>query len=503
MSGPALVGRYRLYDAIATGGMAAVHLARVVGSAGFQRIVAIKRLHPHLAGDPKFAAMFLDEARVASRVHHPNVVGIIDVVAEAGELFLVMEYVRGESLSALLGAAKDQGAPPSVAVVSALLGGALYGLHAAHEACDEVGRSMEIVHRDVSPQNVLVGVDGIARVVDFGVAKAISRLETTRDGEIKGKLAYMAPEQLERGIVDRRTDVYAASVVLWEALTGARLFAADASGGVVLAVLENEVPPPSRLRPEIDSRLDAIVLCGTARDPAARFSTALEMAEELARVAPPASPRETADWVLRVGAENLTRRAQRVLELERLKLEDVEALPPALSLDSRRQLADAVTDVSDGRKAGRTGTPPDGMRSPSRWMVPVLVALLLMAAVGGVVVSARSKLRATSSGEAATEPSPAPSSLATPSPTPFDLETAPSAADSAALPAPLAEPATPRVPPEGRHSKAPRHAGAVTTTKTRASSADRSPDRPADCDPPFLIDENGIKRFKRWCNISQ
>src|SRR5689334_7609894 len=207
--------------------MATVHFGRLIGPVGFSRTVAIKRLHPQFAKDPEFVSMFLDEARIAARVRHPNVVPTLDVVATEGEMFLVMDYVQGESLSRLTRGlrARDSRIPPDIAVT--ILAGALHGLHAAHEAKDEQGQPLEIVHRDVSPQNILIGTDGVPRVLDFGVAKAAGRLQTTREGQIKGKISYMAPEQLHGGRVTRQTDIYAAAVLLWETLTGQRLYEGD------------------------------------------------------------------------------------------------------------------------------------------------------------------------------------------------------------------------------------------------------------------------------------
>src|SRR5271154_2384991 len=205
------IGRYLLFGEIASGGMATVHFGRLSGPAGFSRTVAIKRLHPNLAKDPEFVAMFLDEARLAARIRHPNVIPTLDVVATEGEIFLVMDYVQGESLSRLIRAAVARGERIPPDMVAALMVGVLHGLHAAHEAKSDHGEPLGIVHRDVSPHNILVGTDGAARVLDFGVAKAIGRSQNTREGQIKGKLAYMAPEQV-RGSVSRRTDVYAASV---------------------------------------------------------------------------------------------------------------------------------------------------------------------------------------------------------------------------------------------------------------------------------------------------
>jgi serine/threonine-protein kinase len=226
--------------------MATVHLARLLGPVGFARTVAIKRLHPHLAKDPDFVAMFLEEARLAARVRHPNVVATLDVVSDDGELFLVMEYVAGESLSRLVRKVREKGEriPPRYLV--GIMSGALEGLHAAHEAKSEKNQPLGLVHRDVSPQNVHVGIDGVPRVLDFGIAKATNRVQETRTDQIKGKVAYMSPEQLAKGNIDRRADVYSASVVLWEALTGQRLFKADDVPSLVYAIINEEVRKTSR-----------------------------------------------------------------------------------------------------------------------------------------------------------------------------------------------------------------------------------------------------------------
>ena len=222
LASPQSIGRYGIYGKIASGGMASVHFGRLLGAVGFSRTVAIKRLHPHLAEDPEFLATMIDEARMAARIHHPNVVPTLDVVSADGELLVVMEYVRGESLSRLLRAEVGSGRRVPLPIASAIVIGALHGLHAAHEATSDRGTPLGIVHRDVSPQNLLVGIDGLARVIDFGVAKAAGRLQTTRDGVLKGKMAYMAPEQLAGREAPRAADVYGMGVVLWETLAGTR-----------------------------------------------------------------------------------------------------------------------------------------------------------------------------------------------------------------------------------------------------------------------------------------
>jgi len=193
------IGRYVLFDELAAGGMATVHLGRLLGPVGFSRTVAIKRLHSQFSKDPEFVASFLDEARIAARIRHPNVVPTLDVVATADELFLVMEYVKGEALSTLVTLARKDSAGMPIPVCLAIVVNALSGLHAAHVATNEAGEPLGIIHRDVSPQNFLVGVDGVARVLDFGIAKAAGRAQQTRDGILKGKLSYMPPEQLHAG----------------------------------------------------------------------------------------------------------------------------------------------------------------------------------------------------------------------------------------------------------------------------------------------------------------
>src|SRR5580698_2040686 len=206
---PRIVGRYAIYGEIAAGGMATVHFGRLLGPVGFTRTVAIKQLYPHFARDAEFVAMFLDEARLAARIRHPNVIQTIDVVADNGELFLVMDYVESEPVSRLIRLARGMGEPIPLRIATSIVCGALHGLHAAHEATSDRGESLGIVHRDVSPQNILVGIDGVPLVIDFGVAKAIGRAHTTRDGNLKGKVSYMAPEQLE-GRATRRSDIFAA-----------------------------------------------------------------------------------------------------------------------------------------------------------------------------------------------------------------------------------------------------------------------------------------------------
>ena len=273
-------GRYELLHEIATGGMATVYLGRARGVAGFERVVAIKCCHPHLRGDEEFATMFLDEARLAARIHHPNAVSTLDVGDEEA-LYLVMEYIEGDRLSGLIKAAAKKGEVIPLAIAARIMVDVLSGLHAAHELTDAQGKALSIVHRDVSPQNVLVGVDGTARITDFGIAKAEARATVTRDGQVKGKMSYMAPEQLGSSNVTRRADIYSAGVVFWESLTGRRLFRAETDVETLNMVLHGVVPKPSRVVPELPPELDAIVQKALERDPEKRYATAADFAEAL------------------------------------------------------------------------------------------------------------------------------------------------------------------------------------------------------------------------------
>jgi serine/threonine-protein kinase len=318
--------------------MAKVHLGRLVGEAGFSRVVAIKRLHEQFASEPEFVATLLDEARLASRIQHPNVVPTLDVVVDGSEVLMVLEYVAGESFGRLLRASVSSGNPVPYRLVTHVIAGVLHGLHAAHEALAEDGSPLHIVHRDVSPQNILVGVDGLARVLDFGIAKARVRLQSTGAGQLKGKLAYMAPEQLgARGAVTSAVDIYAASVVLWEGLAGRRAFESDDEGGLIGRVLAGVSDPPSAFAPGVPPELDAIVMRGLDRDPARRFASARELAILLEERIGTATARQVGDWVKTVAAEPLAKRALMVAEIERAKSPEADASRKVLDLAERRK----------------------------------------------------------------------------------------------------------------------------------------------------------------------
>jgi serine/threonine-protein kinase len=378
---PGTVGRYALFEAIASGGMATVHLGRLMGPVGFSRTVAIKRLHQNFSADPEFVTMFLDEARLAARIRHPNVVPTLDVVAENGEVLLVMEYIAGATLSALLRAGGQGAGAVALPIIVDTVVSMLHGLHAAHEATNERGEPLHIVHRDVSPQNVLVGVDGVARVLDFGVAKAMGQSHQTRAGQIKGKLRYMPPEQLRGGDIDRRVDIYAAGVVLWKAITGRRLVNGGNDGEVIYQIMEGVAARPSTHRPEVPARLDEIVLRALSKDPARRFETARAMALALEGTIEPVTRSTVASWVLQCAGDDIRHRSEQVLAIERAP-PSVDSVAVASSAPPNERASHA--SVSNVRPSAVADTPATHEAPPAQRKYALLAAtLMLLAGVGG------------------------------------------------------------------------------------------------------------------------
>ena len=337
-----VVGRYALYGRLAAGGMATVHLGRMLEMDGTSRTVAVKRLHPQFCKDPEFVAMFIDEARLAARIKHPNVVETLDILTMGQELLLVMEYIRGECFSKLLRAARRKNLEPSIGVVGHIASGMLHGLHAAHEAKDDRGEPLNVVHRDISPQNVMIDADGAVKVLDFGVAKASARIQITRDGQMKGKLSYMSPEQLQGMPVDRRADVFACGVVLWEALTRRRLFVGEDASEVLRKILRDEVPRPSEFVPELTPDMDAVVLRALCKDPERRYQTAEDLAVDIENVIGLASPNDVSAWIYSVAGEILTKRERLLQEIERL---GAEGLPlPSADPSAGGSVHGSITD---------------------------------------------------------------------------------------------------------------------------------------------------------------
>lgn len=473
-----VVGRYAVFSEIAAGGMATVHLGRLLGASGFSRVVALKALHPQLAIDPSFVDAFLDEAKIVSRIRHPNVVPTLDVVASGGELLLVMEYVAGESLSRLIRSASSRDEPIPLPIVSAVIGGLLQGLHSAHEAMNELGNPLGVVHRDVSPQNVLVGADGVARVLDFGIAKAAGRAATTKTPTLKGKIAYMAEEQARSAEVTRRTDVWAAAVVLWEMITRQRLFEAADEIALLTKVLTSPIPPPSSVVSGLPPELDAIACRGLCRDPNARFATALEMANALERAVPSAPAPVVAAWVERLAGAALAARAAEVSRVERIEVDAIEPRTAAgLPVAPSGTLVETVVSPT----APATQSRAQSHAQSRAWLVIVPIAIAIGATVAMTNRSTASRAAAASADSAASTPKESVSIAEASAP-------ASSASPAASAEPPSAAPAPPATPKNG----------AAIKPGTSAAAKGAAPKK-AKCDPPYTVDSLGRHRYLPEC----
>jgi len=514
LDGHAVVGRYALYDKIAAGGMATVHFGRLLGPIGFSRTVAIKRMLPQFVSDPGFVSMFVDEARLASRIRHPNVIPTLDVVSQENELFLVLDYVHGETLSQLIKTihSEQKRIPPAYA--AAIVCGMLHGLHAAHNVKNARGELLGLVHRDVSPQNVLVGTDGMARLLDFGVAKAAGRLQVTINGQVKGKLAYMAPEQV-RGTVTAQSDVYAAAAVLWEALTCERLFQNTTWTNVAQIILEREVEPPSSIVSDLPPGLDAVVMRGLEKDPKKRFASAREMALAIEDCVELAAIYEVGEWVERTAKTMLAERAQKLAEIEGRASDSrlaavsmplvqvaarVTSLEPATSDLATRPdgaipvvthasqvtMKEEATDNSPGTPLTQissndviSSTTP--ARALFRW-VGLSAAVAAAAALSVLLLQQRPRLAPIEDEEitelgAASQPAPA-------VPLPI-LSVDPDTDDPSATPAPVLE--------------ALASSASSPAKKPTKRSAAPSNIKKTECSPPYVVDENHVRHLKPQC----
>jgi serine/threonine-protein kinase len=471
--------------------MARVHFGRLAAPGGFARIVAVKRLHAEFVSDPDYVSIMLDEARLASRIHHPNVIPILDVVVEEdGEVALVMEYVTGDSLYTLCKSMNGRAIPWRIA--TAIMAGALYGLHAAHEARDTKGHPLGIVHRDVSPQNILVGTDGVSRVLDFGIAKALGRLQTTSVGQVKGKLAYMAPEQLLWGEVSPRTDVYAAAVVLWETLMGRRLFDAQHSEDVAAGLLGGAIPRPRTVMPDLPAELDTIVMQGLERDASARFASARDFAVALEDSVGVASARQVGEWVTQSATPTLTARAMLVRKLEQqsgtawtlareVPVEAAEHQPASPDASEEETVLAAPHGNARSSRDSRTPT-----TRPERRALSAAIAAPILIGLGLAITFLNTKR-----GEDHTH-GIVMSSIAPPTLTqaealvdlPARVETERHVDEPSAIPSP------PPAPPERAADSAP-----SARSPTKAPAASKS----ANCRTHYTVDKEGIKRLKPEC----
>jgi hypothetical protein len=361
------LGRYQIVDRIATGGMAEVYLAVHGELAGFRTPVVLKKVLPHLANNPQFIDMFLDEARIASMLDHPNVVRIYEVGRSGSEYFLAMELVQGKSLSAVLRRAhEEEGGRVDPKLAAFVVAQAAAGLNHAHNLTDPLGNPLGLVHRDVSPQNVLISFEGSVKVIDFGIARALGRITETQTGGMKGKFGYMSPEQARGEEVDQRTDIFALGVVLWEALTGRRLFQRENDLATMRALTYEPIPRPSTLK-DVPLELESLVMRALARNPKLRFSTARDFGSALEK------------WIVAAGGTSAS---------------DVGAMMKAYfiaDVSSWQQTLRTAVNLPAVTEADLAGTPaptvpvtnPGQVVRPRRWPLVLLGA----AAIGGVVAT--------------------------------------------------------------------------------------------------------------------
>jgi eukaryotic-like serine/threonine-protein kinase len=394
---PTHLGRYEIIGVLGRGGMATVYLANSGGEGGFSRLVAIKVLHPHLAEQQDFVAMLLDEARLAARIHHPNVVPVVDLQSDGAQRYIVMDYVEGCSLSDLL---KRQKSALPLGILIEIVRDALNGLHAAHTLTDASGVPINLIHRDVTPQNILVGVDGMARLTDFGVALAQARIHHTRQRELKGKIAFMAPEQARCQPLDRRADIFSVGCLLWIALTGQSLFLSDNDAATLSNVLNKHIVSPSTLNPNVPEVISSICMRALERDPDERWSNAAVMAEALRHAAVAChlvtSRREISDWIKRMCRRELEERriAVRDATLAQKEKPKEPELPsfmlpqaqPSVLLEAKE------IPVLTGNAEASAGKSRYSIRSP--WvlaLVAVILVVALGAALGGFVIKRRTR----------------------------------------------------------------------------------------------------------------
>ena len=413
---PERIGRYQVVGHLATGGMAEILLGKLTGPAGFQRPVVLKRVLPHLARKKEFRVMFLDEARIVAGIRHPNVVQVHELGIEQQELFLVMEYLEGESLSGVIRRLDKGDERIDHALVAHIGAEACAGLHAAHEYQDDRGQKQHLVHRDVSPQNLFITYEGSVKVLDFGIAKAVDRYSNTSTGQMKGKFTYMSPEQCQAEPLDRRSDLFSLGIVLYELSTGTRLFERDNQLLVLKAITEDPIAPPSSFVEGYPPQLERVVMKALARDRDERYATAVDMRRELLDVARELDPGGHTEERLAelMGRLFDDRMGQKEEMLRQVRQGSTEVRVPSAEIDSGSfsdpRLPPELLAGSEGTLASQETVAPGYRRRRRRRRISLMVAggVALAAAlvVGGVLLS-QQRGSGADPGTAATAPTPA------------------------------------------------------------------------------------------------
>jgi serine/threonine protein kinase len=372
------VGRYSLLAKIATGGMAEIWLAKQAGPRGFEKVVVIKRIVDSLSQDPDFVEMFLDEARIAAQLNHPTIVQIYDLGEHAGAYYIAMEYLPGENLSAIARSGVKTGAPLPVPYAVKIIAQACEGLGHAHGRIGVGGRKLNVVHRDVSPQNIIVTYDGLVKLVDFGIAKAANRSSQTLGGQIKGKVSYMAPEQAKGGVIDGRADLFALGVVLYELVTRSRLFHGDDQFAAFNAVISDEAVQPAHERnPDVPEALSQVLSKALAKRPDDRYQEARAFQaalDEWLKTQPSVNAGDVGAFMDRLFADRIEARTQLIESASKGELTPSHA-------------RDVLKHDTDHSMPGRTGN-RTAMQAPrGRSVLPVLIPTAVALIVSGVLLA--------------------------------------------------------------------------------------------------------------------
>ncbi|AGC47559.1 serine/threonine protein kinase [Myxococcus stipitatus DSM 14675] len=358
---PIPFGKYLLLDRVNIGGMAEVWRGKQFGASGFERLVAIKRILPNIAEDEEFISMFIDEAKISVQLSHANIAQIYELGQITSSYFISMEYIPGKDMRAIFDRCRKKGEPAPVPLVAFCLSKMCEGLDYAHRKKDGMGRDMNIVHRDISPQNVLISFEGEVKVIDFGIAKAAGKATKTQAGILKGKFGYMSPEQIRGLPLDRRSDVFAIGVCLYEMLTGERLFVGDSDFSVLEKVRKAEVPPPSTYNRRIPEALEKIVMRALAKDVDERYQYASELGDDLQRFLITSETifgrKDLMQYMKSTFAEEVEREKQRLSDYADIR-------PPDGML--------AALEASSGVGPGGLSAPPPAASSPSLAQVPVV-----------------------------------------------------------------------------------------------------------------------------------
>ncbi|WP_437812487.1 serine/threonine protein kinase [Sorangium sp. So ce1078] len=468
---PRSLGKYQFIATLGRGGMADVHLAVAVGPAGFSKLQVIKRLRPNIADEPEFRDMLLDEARLAARLNHRNVVQTNEVGLADGEYFIAMEYLDGQPLSRVISRAREQERPLPLAVSLWILSEVLAGLHYAHELVDYDGTPLNVVHRDISPHNIFITFDGQVKIVDFGIALAAHRVVETQAGTLKGKVAYMSPEQAfsHSSQIDRRADIFSAGVILWEMLTGRRLWR-GLTDPQIISRLMRDIPDVRSARPDVPFELARICAHALAHSPDRRYSTAADLRAELERYAERVGEQVTAEQVGELVGElfaNERAEIRAIIDRQLKQLQDhgpdaggaalagraskLPSLPLRESLDSYPSSEEGAITASSPSAPARPGhrsSPPQATLhavvrtepapaappepAPRRSRLPLVASAAAIALVGAATLylkvrdPGRQSVRVTAPPAQSAPPAP------TPAPLPPSAERSPPAAESSA-----------------------------------------------------------------------